>query len=130
VRRSTNVFGRIPKDELFGRLGLVAPLRLARLGDPVERPSIRHVVVPAPAREQLPGDEATTIEEVAATPSGPGTFFRDFLAKEEVVFWSEYRPMLAGLVAERPDDEPTMRRSDTGAGPIARPNAARQTPRG
>jgi hypothetical protein len=27
------------------------------------------------------GSEATTIEEVAATPSGPGTFFRHFLAK-------------------------------------------------
>jgi prephenate dehydrogenase len=28
------------------------------------------------------GSEATTIEEVAATPNGPGTFFRYFLAKE------------------------------------------------
>jgi hypothetical protein len=56
-RPGRSVFARIPKGKLFGRLGLVAPLRLARLGDPVERPSIRHVVVPAPARKQLPGDE-------------------------------------------------------------------------
>jgi len=37
----------------------------------------------------------------------PRTFFRYFLAKVEVV-WSEYQPMLAGYVADRPDDELAM----------------------
>jgi hypothetical protein len=38
------------------------------------------------------------------------------LAKEEVISWSEYQPLLAGFVAERPDDEPTMRRAGTDPG--------------
>jgi AcrR family transcriptional regulator len=36
----------------------------------------------------------------------PRTFFRYFSSKEEVVFWSEHQPMLAGHVAARPDHEP------------------------
>jgi AcrR family transcriptional regulator len=53
------------------------------------------------------GFEATTIEEIAAAAEvAPRTFFRYFPTKEEVVFWSEHQPMLAGHVAARPDDEP------------------------
>ena len=36
----------------------------------------------------------------------PRTFFRYFPTKEEVVFWSEHQPLLAGHVAARPADEP------------------------
>jgi AcrR family transcriptional regulator len=53
------------------------------------------------------GFEATTIEEIAAAGEvAPRTFFRYFSSKEEVVFWSEHQPMLAGFVAARPDHEP------------------------
>src|SRR4029450_3282786 len=53
------------------------------------------------------GFQATTIEEIAAAADvAPRTFFRYFSSKEEVVFWSEHQPMLAGHVAARPDDEP------------------------
>jgi AcrR family transcriptional regulator len=55
------------------------------------------------------GFQATTIEEIAAAAEmAPRTFFRYFPTKEEVVFWSEYPPMLAGSVAARPDDEPAL----------------------
>src|SRR4029450_934355 len=53
------------------------------------------------------GFQATTIEEIAAAADvAPRTFFRYFSSKEEVVFWSEHQPMLAGFVAARPDEEP------------------------
>jgi AcrR family transcriptional regulator len=55
------------------------------------------------------GFQATTIEEIAAAADmAPRTFFRYFPTKEEVVFWSEYPPMLAEFVARRPDDEPAL----------------------
>jgi AcrR family transcriptional regulator len=55
------------------------------------------------------GFQATTIEEIAAAAEmAPRTFFRYFPTKEEVVFWAEYPPMLAGFVAARPDDEPAL----------------------
>jgi AcrR family transcriptional regulator len=55
------------------------------------------------------GFQATTIEEIAAAAEvAPRTFFRYFPTKEEVVFWSEHQPMLAGFVAARPDDEPAV----------------------
>jgi AcrR family transcriptional regulator len=55
------------------------------------------------------GFQATTIEEIAAAAEmAPRTFFRYFPTKEEVVFWSEYPPMLAEFVARRPDDEPAL----------------------
>ena len=55
------------------------------------------------------GFQATTIEEIAAAAEiAPRTFVRYFPTKEEVVFWSEYPPMLAGFVATRPDDEPAL----------------------
>jgi AcrR family transcriptional regulator len=38
----------------------------------------------------------------------PRTFFRYFPTKEEVVFWSEHQPLLAGHVAARPADEPAF----------------------
>lgn len=55
------------------------------------------------------GFQATTIEDIAAAAEmAPRTFFRYFPTKEEVVFWSEFPPMLAGFVARRPDDEPAL----------------------
>ena len=55
------------------------------------------------------GFEATTIEEIAAAAEvAPRTFFRYFPTKEDVVFWAEHEPMLAGFVAARPDDEPAF----------------------
>jgi AcrR family transcriptional regulator len=55
------------------------------------------------------GFQATTIEEIAAAAEvAPRTFFRYFSSKEEVVFWSEHQPMLAGHVAARPADEPAV----------------------
>jgi AcrR family transcriptional regulator len=55
------------------------------------------------------GFQATTIEEIAAAAEiAPRTFFRYFPTKEEVVFWAEYPPMLAGFVAARPHDEPAL----------------------
>jgi AcrR family transcriptional regulator len=55
------------------------------------------------------GFQVTTIEEIAAAAEmAPRTFFRYFPTKEEVVFWSEYPPMLAEFVARRPDDEPAL----------------------
>jgi AcrR family transcriptional regulator len=56
------------------------------------------------------GFQATTIEEIAAAAEmAPRTFFRYFSTKEEVVFWSDYQPTLAGFVAARPDDEPALK---------------------
>jgi AcrR family transcriptional regulator len=55
------------------------------------------------------GFQATTIEEIAAAAEvAPRTFFRYFPTKEEVVFWAEHQPALAGFVAARPDDEPAF----------------------
>ena len=55
------------------------------------------------------GFQATTIEEVAAAADvAPRTFFRYFPTKEEIVFWPAYRPLLAELMAARPDDEPAV----------------------
>jgi AcrR family transcriptional regulator len=55
------------------------------------------------------GFQATTIEEIAAAAEvAPRTFFRYFPTKEEVVFWAEYQPTLAGFVAARPEDEPAV----------------------
>ncbi len=55
------------------------------------------------------GYQATTIQEIAAAAEvAPRTFFRYFPTKEEVVFWSQHQPMLAGFVAARPDHEPAV----------------------
>ena len=56
------------------------------------------------------GFQATTIEEIAAAAEmAPRTFFRYFPTKEEVVFWADYQPTLAGFVAARPADEPALK---------------------
>lgn len=55
------------------------------------------------------GFDVTTIEEIAACAEvAPRTFFRYFRSKDEVVFWSEYQPMLAGFVDARPEHEPAV----------------------
>jgi AcrR family transcriptional regulator len=55
------------------------------------------------------GFQATTIEQIAAAADlAPRTFFRYFPTKEEVVFWADYQPTLAGFVATRPDHEPAL----------------------
>jgi AcrR family transcriptional regulator len=55
------------------------------------------------------GFEATTVEEIAAAAEvAPRTFFRYFATKDEVVFWPEYQPLLAGFVAARPAAEPAV----------------------
>jgi AcrR family transcriptional regulator len=55
------------------------------------------------------GFETTTVEEIAAAAEvAPRTFFRYFATKDEVVFWPEYQPLLAGLVAARPATEPAV----------------------
>src|SRR5215467_10451015 len=55
------------------------------------------------------GFAATTVDEIAAAADmAPRTYFRYFPAKEEVVFWADYQPMLASLVAARPSDEPAI----------------------
>jgi len=55
------------------------------------------------------GFTATTVEDIAAAADmAPRTFFRYFPAKEEVVFWADYQPTLAGFVPARPRDEPAV----------------------
>jgi AcrR family transcriptional regulator len=55
------------------------------------------------------GFASTTVEEIAAAAEvAPRTFFRYFPTKEEVVFWADYQPTLAGFVAARPDQEPAL----------------------
>jgi AcrR family transcriptional regulator len=53
------------------------------------------------------GYAQTTVEEIAdAAAISPRTFFRYFPSKEDVVMWDEYDPLVADLLAARPDDEP------------------------
>jgi AcrR family transcriptional regulator len=53
------------------------------------------------------GYEETTIEQIAARAEiSPSTFFNYFPAKEDVVLYDAYDPMLASLMLDRPADEP------------------------
>jgi AcrR family transcriptional regulator len=53
------------------------------------------------------GYSETTVEEIAdAAAISPRTFFRYFPAKEDVVIWDEYDPLVPDLLQARPDDEP------------------------
>jgi hypothetical protein len=54
------------------------------------------------------GSEAGTIEVSRRRLSWPMHALLLREAKEEVVCRSEYQPMLAGFVAEQPDDEPAI----------------------
>ena len=60
----------------------------------------------SPAPRFACSGEVAWDEIAAAAEVAPRTFFRYFPTKEEVVFWSEHQPMLAGFVAARPDHEP------------------------
>jgi AcrR family transcriptional regulator len=53
------------------------------------------------------GYAQTTVEDIAdAAAISPRTFFRYFPAKEDVVIWDEYDPLIPELLDARPVDEP------------------------
>jgi AcrR family transcriptional regulator len=52
------------------------------------------------------GYDATTIEQIAAAVDiSPSTFFNYFPAKEDVVFWDRYDPILESLISSGPPGE-------------------------
>jgi hypothetical protein len=60
--------------------------------------------VAKPAWVAEKGLQATTTEEIAALEVAPCAFFRYLLTRVEVIAWSQYQPMLAGYVADRPGE--------------------------
>lgn len=57
------------------------------------------------------GYEATTVDAIAAAADVSAmTFYRYFPTKEHVILEDDYDPMLAGLIAARPPDEPIVDR--------------------
>ncbi len=79
------------------------------------------VAKPAWAAEKGPPADPT--EEIAVVEVAPRTFLSYYLAKVEVIAWSQCQPMLAGYAADR--TSPPWRRSATGSRIAWRPSMIR-----
>ena len=88
----------IPGQRTESRLGLRERKKL-KTRESIQREAMRLF--------QQHGYEETTIEDIAeAAEISPSTFFNYFPSKEDVVLYDAYDPILAGILLERPADEP------------------------